>query len=235
MRRAALAGATLLALVACAGERTVERRDVTGVDLLVQYDPLAGLDQVHLAGTVGSTAGAQAFVPGVAPEEPRPLTSGADSVVLLLPDALAGTSLFLVVDGLTNGTAMLTGRTSVVLEDSLVDASVTLGPLPNPSAACDNGADDDGDGLTDSQDPGCVNASDDDERGSLVCDDGVDQDGDTFPDFPADPGCNNVNDASELGPNGRECDNGEDDDGDTFEDYPDDPQCADPLDNREDV
>jgi cysteine-rich repeat protein len=59
--------------------------------------------------------------------------------------------------------------------------------------ACDDGLDNDGDGLTDwPDDPGCVDASDPSEREpALPCDDGVDNDGDSLADYPADPGCQN--------------------------------------------
>jgi hypothetical protein len=61
-------------------------------------------------------------------------------------------------------------------------------PLVPP--ACDNGADDDGDGLADLGDPGCVDALDEDEHeATLVCDDGFDNDGDGNADSPNDPGC----------------------------------------------
>lgn len=50
--------------------------------------------------------------------------------------------------------------------------------------ACANSIDDDGDGLIDTADPGCLNASDDSERdASRPCDDGVDNDGDARSDY----------------------------------------------------
>ena len=63
-------------------------------------------------------------------------------------------------------------------------------------AACENGVDDDGDGLVDAgADPGCDAANDPSERSSaLVCDDGLDNDSDGLVDFSptpgaGDPGC----------------------------------------------
>lgn len=58
--------------------------------------------------------------------------------------------------------------------------------------ACDDGLDDDGDGLVDfPADPGCEAFDDDSERGAaLPCDDGIDNDGDGNTDL-ADAGCNN--------------------------------------------
>ena len=56
---------------------------------------------------------------------------------------------------------------------------------------CDDGLDDDGDGLTDyPDDPGCDGVLDDDERGATYeCDNGIDDDGDGLTDFPDDDGC----------------------------------------------
>jgi hypothetical protein len=64
------------------------------------------------------------------------------------------------------------------------------------------------------------------------CADGIDNDGDTFTDDPADTGCADEFDLSELTPL-KQCDDGADNDGDTKTDYPDDPHCYGPLDNLE--
>jgi hypothetical protein len=65
---------------------------------------------------------------------------------------------------------------------------------------CDNGLDDDGDGLIDfPNDPGCSDAFDSDERGANIeCDNGLDDDGDGDVDFPDDSGCENAMDDSEF-------------------------------------
>jgi subtilisin len=107
---------------------------------------------------------------------------------------------------------------------------------------CDDGIDDDGDGLLDLADPGCADASDDSERGSLPCDDGVDDDADGWADFPADPGC-----ADALFPlEDPRCQDGADNDGDGKVDFDGgaslhggvpvadpDPQCGSPSLDRE--
>lgn len=56
---------------------------------------------------------------------------------------------------------------------------------------CDDGLDDDGDGLIDfPEDPGCAFANDPSEKTSAFeCDNGIDDDGDLAIDFPADSGC----------------------------------------------
>jgi spore coat protein A len=59
-------------------------------------------------------------------------------------------------------------------------------------AHCEDGLDNDGDGLTDfaGGDPGCEVTTDPSERGpTLTCDDGIDNDGDAATDHPADPTC----------------------------------------------
>ncbi len=57
------------------------------------------------------------------------------------------------------------------------------------------------------------------------CSDGLDDDGDGLSDFPSDPGCASVTDASERA-SALVCDNGSDDDGDGLIDFPGDPGCA---------
>jgi hypothetical protein len=78
-------------------------------------------------------------------------------------------------------------------------------------AACSNGLDEDGDGLVDTEDPGCLDLADGFETNALVaCDDGFDSDGDGLIDWPDDPGCR---DALSLYENPA-CDDGIDNDGD---------------------
>jgi hypothetical protein len=95
---------------------------------------------------------------------------------------------------------------------------------------CDDGLDEDGDGLADyPDDPGCSSALDiDEQEPSLVCDNGIDDDNDGLVDFPYDYGCSDGLDPSERGAI-YECDNGIDDDLDSFTDYPDDDGCLHPT------
>jgi subtilisin family serine protease len=82
--------------------------------------------------------------------------------------------------------------------------------------ACSNGRDDDGDGLSDLEDPGCDDAEDSLEKASdLPCDDGVDNDGDGKVDFPEDPGCAVAGFPAEA----PGCQDGIDNDGDGQTDY----------------
>jgi hypothetical protein len=103
---------------------------------------------------------------------------------------------------------------------------------------CDDGFDDDGDGLTDLADPGCADGNDLSERDPLLpCDDGVDNDGDGTQDFPADIGCASL----EWSTENPACDDGIDNDGDGRVDWDGsggtpDPDCnGDPTRLREKV
>ena len=82
---------------------------------------------------------------------------------------------------------------------------------------CEDGLDNDGDGLADYPfDPGCDLASDASENSSLlVCDDGDDNDGDTLIDYPNDPGC--LHPASSV--EEPQCQDGDDNDGDGKMDF----------------
>jgi spore coat protein A len=68
-------------------------------------------------------------------------------------------------------------------------------------ADCQDGIDNDGDGLTDfsGDDPGCSAATDVSEKApTRVCDDGIDNDGDGLIDFPDDPDCTGPTDPLEA-------------------------------------
>lgn len=94
--------------------------------------------------------------------------------------------------------------------------------------ACNDGLDQDGDGLIDyPTDPGCTDASDATETDpALICDDGLDNDGDGVADA-LDPGCANPTDTTETDP-ALVCDDGIDNDGDGLVDFGIDPGCASP-------
>ncbi|MEZ4431313.1 MAG: hypothetical protein R3F65_02790 [bacterium] len=102
-----------------------------------------------------------------------------------------------------------------------------------PVAACQNGEDDDRDGLTDLDDPGCDGPDDDDEVDPIraACQNGVDDDGDGAIDGD-DPGCDGPDDDDETDPAVPACQNGEDDDGDGAIDL-EDRGCASARDDDE--
>ena len=100
---------------------------------------------------------------------------------------------------------------------------------------CADGKDNDGDGLTDMQDPGCSSSLDNDESDATSeCQDGIDNDGDGFIDFPDDLSCNNEQDYTEdnWDPGNTQCSDGLDNDGDTLVDL-DDPGCDNLQDDSE--
>jgi len=101
-----------------------------------------------------------------------------------------------VFDGQPASSAFYGNRTYAV--DLSFYRSAILAVTTRP--ACNDGIDDDGDGLVDfPNDPGCASADDLDERSPLlVCDDGVDNDGDGLIDFPADPDCASPLDPTEY-------------------------------------
>ena len=96
-----------------------------------------------------------------------------------------------------------------------------LGAAEELARECDDGLDNDGDGLVDLDDPGCADADDLSEQSPLLpCDDGVDDDGDGLTDYRVAPGAGDPGCASPVA--AREdpkCQNGLDDDGDGFRDW----------------
>lgn len=124
--------------------------------------------------------------------------------------AAVGAWIELDVTGAIAGTGALSLAIQSLSDDSVRYSSkegadppqlvLELEPAPDPTpVACENGLDDDGDGLADfPADPGCADPADDSEHAAnLPCDDGVDNDGDTHVDFPADPSCKGVLSVSE--------------------------------------
>jgi hypothetical protein len=95
--------------------------------------------------------------------------------------------------------------------------SQILGWVSTPE--CNDGLDDDADGLIDyPADPGCKSSSDTHER--FDCQDGLDNDGDGLFDFPADAGCGSAT----SDPENPQCNDGLDNDGDLLVDLAD-PGC----------
>jgi hypothetical protein len=130
-------------------------------------------------------------------------------------------------------------------------AALGAGATVTPAGAqsipqCEDGRDNDGDGLADyGSDPGCSDWVDNEEYNAppppppAQCADGGDNDGDGHVDFPNDPGCSSTGDNDEYNapppppPQLPKCENTVDDDGDGLVDYPNDPGCLDGADNDE--
>ena len=117
---------------------------------------------------------------------------------------------------------------------------------------CDDGVDNDADGLSDMDDPGCDAYDDNDEYNvappNPECSDTEDNDADGFIDYPEDPGCESSDDQSEYNIFPA-CSDGVDNDGDDLIDLDDDgctdasdddeylppaPACSDGVDNDDD-
>jgi F5/8 type C domain/PKD domain len=88
--------------------------------------------------------------------------------------------------------------------NSIVKTIYVAAPAPPPAPACSNQLDDDGDGLVDAADPGCVDAQDIDEwnlgsppQPAPACSDSQDNDADGRTDHPADTGCDSPQDGTE--------------------------------------
>jgi len=145
----------LAALGAVSGcKRNRVESDVTGVSLTIHYDVAVGFRSFRITGLVGN---ASAFQPGMLPDPPRPLTKGTETLVILLPDALAGQTILLRVDGLAGDTVVGNGAQAVTLQRSrLVEGELTMGPvvvcgdhvMRMGFEQCDDGNTVDGDGCS---------------------------------------------------------------------------------------
>ncbi len=91
---------------------------------------------------------------------------------------------------------------------------------------CNDGTDNDGDGLIDSMDPGCTFNGDKESPDPVLtaCNDGVDNDGDGLIDT-GDPGCADSLDNDEFNEPIAACNDGIDNDSDGLVDFPNDPGC----------
>lgn len=96
---------------------------------------------------------------------------------------------------------------------------------------CNDGRDNDGDGLIDYDDFGCIYTDGSVEADPPQCSDGADNDMDGLIDLE-DPGCESDIDELEDDPV-RECNDGTDNDLDGLIDFPEDTGCEDPLDTTE--
>jgi len=115
---------------------------------------------------------------------------------------------------------------------NLVPSVAALGGKP----ACNDGVDNDGDGLMDMNDPGCDSNGDKDETNAAppaACGDGADNDGDGLTDYPSDPGCSSSSDGDEYNASAPACSDGVDNDGDGSTDYPSDSGCSSSSDGDE--
>ncbi len=128
-------GLGLLLLICVAGcRRTVVQSDLTGVKITVTYSNPSALDHIVVSGFLPTSV--SAFTPGTVPATPRPLAAKQETVDLILPDNLGGTTLLLRADGMFKGGLVSSGGGAVdLLAHQLVNATVALGV----AAVCGDG------------------------------------------------------------------------------------------------
>ncbi|MEO8212573.1 MAG: hypothetical protein ABI560_05245, partial [Myxococcales bacterium] len=122
---AAALSALLMVLPCGCREKTVQDTHITGIKLTVHYDSPLMLTALAFSGTVGSAA---AFTPGTLPKQPRPLTSGVETAVILLPGAVVGKTVVVRVDGRAGAGILGSDQQAVTIRASvLAEVSLTLG------------------------------------------------------------------------------------------------------------
>ncbi|MEY4668207.1 MAG: hypothetical protein RL518_906 [Pseudomonadota bacterium] len=100
------------------------------------------------------------------------------------------------IQGACGTNAVLNGNIALITGAQIPSQNVVV-PLPACAAQCQNGIDDDRDGLVDLADPGCSGPTDNNEGdGTSQCQNGTDDDGDGLVDL-ADPGCSGPTDNNE--------------------------------------
>jgi len=110
---------------ACATPARVEE-GLTGLMVTVVWDPALGIDQLVFSGTLAGDD-ASVFASTPRPDPPAPLDSGNESLVILLPDALADQMIALRVDALSGGTLVAAGIGSTTpVVATIVQVVVTL-------------------------------------------------------------------------------------------------------------
>ncbi|HMI94735.1 MAG TPA: hypothetical protein VK509_25350, partial [Polyangiales bacterium] len=116
-----------LLLAACQAETTT-----TGVRLAIRYERAPERLRVHAHADDGSEYG-----PELLPDPPRALAARSESVLLQLPDALAGRTLVLEIEGLdANEAVMARGNARVrIVSGAILDSEVQL----TPARGCSGG------------------------------------------------------------------------------------------------
>ncbi len=108
-----------------------------------------------------------------------------------------GTGNSITLNNLSLGLHIIT-LTGVDSDGNIGTDTITINVIQQ--TACSDGVDNDNDGLTDLNDPGCSNSQDNDETDPInpvACSDGIDNDSDGLIDYPNDLGCLAAGDTSE--------------------------------------
>ena len=131
--------AVLLRVAICAGlvlvgsckDETMVQTNLTGIKLTIVYATTLNLDQVQVSGSLSD--GSEAFRPATVPESPKALTAGQNTLVVLLPDALGGSTITVFVNGVSQGTKVATDEAQVsVVARQIVPVTLTLRDLRRP-------------------------------------------------------------------------------------------------------
>lgn len=190
-----------------------------GVPLVAAAAVRAEAAAVCSAGTVTYTAGSEIIDLAVADTD-IPLNAPVQDIVDLIGGVLADSGLNAVVDVQRNVVTNLAGG-GIAVDALVVTVLAAAGEAPlaqvrlahaevgptacGPPPECSDTADNDGDGVSDADDPGChtdgdagnpdsYDPNDDSEAAGPACSDGVDNDGDGVSDTD-DPGCHTDGDA----------------------------------------
>ena len=147
-------------------------------------------------------------------------------------DGVLGSGALININTLSLGTHIITA--TITDSGGLQDTDNIAVIIVTGATQCSDSLDNDGDGLTDLLDPGCVDNFDNDETnvGVTQCSDSFDNDGDGLIDYPNDPGCTAAGDNDETNIGITQCSDGVDNDGDGLVDLLD-PGCVDVNDNDE--
>ena len=188
------------------GDNATARASVTNPAIAL---PGLAISAAVLTATASYTCQGGQPVPGGAPQVTNLVINGNSVTVppgpLTIPlGPLGSLELNQTVQEPNRITTRAFNLTTPVVD--IVIAEATADIAGNPCAAppqCSDTTDNDGDGLIDANDPGCLSGpggtydpADDDER-DTECSDGVDNDRDGRIDFPADRGCSSSTDDSE--------------------------------------
>ncbi len=154
--------------------------------------------------------------------------SASDNVFMVSPDG----AITEIMDASGDGGANVFDFPSSIAADAdgnvFVIGSSKVFKVAVGLPVCNDGIDNDSDGLTDfPDDPGCERYASDIEN--PPCDDGIDNDLDSLTDFGADPGCASGH-ASLENP---QCDDGSDNDLDGLADFANDLECSSASDDSE--
>ena len=149
----ALPLATLAFLAASCGDKV--QSGLTGMDIHVSFEPGLPIYKLRFSGWLGS---AVAFAQEDRPDDARTPSAEGENLVILLPDSMNGSSVFIQVDGIDRGGAPLaSGGQSVpiasntirVVEIQLGDPRICGDGEVHPQAElCDDGNSRSGDGCS---------------------------------------------------------------------------------------